>query len=316
MKAVTADLPTGEGWVYEPKWDGIRAIVEVAGGRTRLFTSNGRDKTAAFPELATLGAAMAPLDAVLDGEIVVLDKGGHPSFERLQRRIHITSASDAAGRVAKMPAALVLFDILRLDGRSTTGLPWNERRSLLESITGSFRLPTGVRLTPVFSDGGALLSTASTQNLEGVIAKRTSSHYAEGRRSRDWIKVKRWNRQEFVVGGWVEGHGTRGGQLGALMVGYHRQRRDPTLVYAGRVGSGFSSATLRDLRDRLARLHVTQSPFDPAPPPDRTRRFHWVRPHLVVEVNFGHWTDDGVLRHPVYLGLRDDVDPAVVTREP
>lgn len=316
MKAVTADLPDGEGWVYEPKWDGIRAIVEVAGGRTRLFTSNGRDKSAAFPELATLGSAMAPLDAVLDGEIVVLDEGGHPSFERLQHRIHITAASDAARRAAHMPAALVLFDILRLDGRSTTHLPWHERRSLLESVTGSFRLPAGVELTPIFSDGRALLNTARAQSLEGVIAKRTSSHYAEGRRSRDWIKVKRWHRQEFVVGGWAEGHGARGGQLGALMVGYHRRPGDHPLVYAGRVGSGFSSETLRHLHRRLGPLHVAECPFDPPPPPDRARRFHWVQPDLVVEVNFGHWTDDGVLRHPVYLGLRDDVDPTVVTREP
>jgi bifunctional non-homologous end joining protein LigD len=316
MKAVTAQLPTGEGWVYEPKWDGMRAIVEVTGGHAQVFTSNGRDATLAFPEVSALGSALAPLDAVLDGELVALDSQGHPSFERLQHRMHVTTATDAARRAAEVPVALILFDLLRLGEAWTTGLPWDERRSLLESVTGSIDLPPGVSVTPIFSDGAALLDSAGAQNLEGVIAKRTGSHYAQGRRSRDWVKVKVWRRQEFVVGGWAEGQGERARQLGALLVGYHRGDGEPRLTYAGRVGTGFDAATLRDLRRRLTDLAAAACPFDPPPPRDSRRLVHWVRPELVAEISFAHWTDDGYLRHPSYLGLRIDVDPSAVVREP
>jgi bifunctional non-homologous end joining protein LigD len=316
MKAVTAALPTGEGWVYEPKWDGMRAIVEVTDGRTQIFTSNGRDATLAFPEVSALGPALAPLDVVLDGELVALDARGHPSFERLQHRMHVTTATDAARRATEVPVALILFDLLQLGETWTTGLAWHERRSLLESVTGSVELPPGVSVTPVFSDGAALLNSAGAQNLEGVIAKRTGSHYAEGRRSRDWVKVKVWHRQEFVVGGWAEGQGERAGQLGALLVGYYRGDGEPRLTYAGRVGTGFDAATLWDLRRRLTDLATTECPFDPPPPRDSRRLVHWVRPALVAEVSFAHWTDDGYLRHPAYLGLRIDVEPSAVVREP
>jgi bifunctional non-homologous end joining protein LigD len=316
MKAVTAQLPTGEGWIYEPKWDGMRAIVEVTNGRAQIFTSNGRDVTLAFPELSGLGPALAPLDAVLDGELVALDDRGHPSFERLQHRMHVTTAADAARRAVDVPVALVLFDLLRLGGTWITGLPWHERRRLLESVTDSVDLPAGISVTPVFSDGSGLLNTASAQSLEGIIAKRTGSHYAEGRRSRDWVKVKVWHRQEFVVGGWAEGQGERAGHLGALLVGYYRRDGEPPLTYAGRVGTGFDAATLRDLRQRLTNLATAECPFDPPPPRDPRRLVHWVRPELVAEVSFAHWTDDGYLRHPAYLGLRIDVDPSAVVREP
>lgn len=316
MKAVTADLPTGAGWIYEPKWDGMRAIIEVTDGRAQVFTSNGRDATLAFPELTALGAALAPLDAVLDGELVALDEHGRPSFEQLQHRMHVTSAADAARRAAQVPVALVLFDILRLGERITTELPWHERRQLLESLVGSVQLPAGVRLTPVFSDGRTLLETTGQQALEGVIAKRTSSRYAEGRRSRDWVKVKRWHRQELVVGGWAEGQGERAGRFGALLVGYYQRPGSHGLTYAGRVGSGFSVDALDDLHGRLTDLATIECPFDPPLPRDPLRAFHWVRPDLVAEVNFAHWTDDGLLRHPVYRGLRNDVDPTNVVREP
>jgi bifunctional non-homologous end joining protein LigD len=313
MKATSGRLPVGPGWVYELKWDGMRAIIESTAGEVRIWSANGREATTTFPELATLGAALAHLDVVLDGEIVALDDEGNPSFDRLQHRMHVMSPVDALRRSAEVPVALVLFDVLQVGDRVTTALPWRDRRSLLESLTDD--LPAGVELARVFSDGPALLEGAKREGLEGVIAKRADAPYADGRRSQQWVKVKVQRRQELVIGGWADGQGNRAGFLGALLVGRHEPGH-PALRYAGRVGTGYTTQTLELLRDLLAPLASQTCPFDPPPPRERSRDAHWVRPELVAEVGFGNWTDEGLLRHPVYLGLRSDVDPADVVREP
>jgi len=313
MKATAGELPAGDGWVYEVKWDGMRAIVEVDDGHVRLQSANGRDVTVSFPELASLGPALGVGSAVLDGEIVAFDEQGRPSFSRLQQRMHVTDRRAAAARAEAAPCTLALFDLLALDGRSLVGLPWAERRRLLEELVEPgphWQVPT------VHDDGRALFDAATANDLEGIVAKRVDSIYRPGGRSREWVKVKVRRRQEFVVGGWAPGKGNRGGGIGGLLVGYHDEPGSPPLRYAGRVGSGLAQAELRELEDRFADMVVPECPFDPPPPRTHAVDAVWVRPELVVEVEYAEWTGDGRLRHPTYAGRRIDKDADQVTAAP
>jgi bifunctional non-homologous end joining protein LigD len=312
MKATTATLPSGDAWVYEVKWDGMRIVADVTPDGVRAWTANGRDASVTFPELDALAEALAPLDALLDGEIVALDDRGRPSFERLQQRMHVSSRAEAARRAADTPVGYVVFDMLRLGGHDLTGRPWHERRRLLEQIADD--LPPGVDVATVYDDGPGLLQAAQDQGLEGVVAKRTDSTYVPGARSRAWVKVKVRRHDELVVGGWSGGLGNREGGLGSLLVGYHATPGDGVLRYAGRVGSGFTAAELTRIERRLAALATDECPFDPPPPPLQGKGAHWVRPEVVVEVAYGEVTSEGRLRHPVYLGQRTDVDPDAVVR--
>ncbi|MDD9369026.1 MAG: non-homologous end-joining DNA ligase [Acidimicrobiales bacterium] len=314
MKATTGTLPTGDGWVYEIKWDGMRVLTDVSPDGVRAWSANGRDATASFPELDALSPALAPLDALLDGEVVALDDGGRPSFGRLQGRMHVSSRQESLRRAADIPVAYVVFDLLRLDGHDLTGRPWHERRRLLDQVADE--LPPGVEVAQVYDDGAALLDAADKRGLEGVVAKRTDAPYVPGGRSRSWVKVKVRRHDELVVGGWSGGAGNREGRLGSLLVGFHDRPGDTALRYAGRVGSGFSSAELDRIATRLAPLTTATCPFDPPPEPLHRRGATWVRPEVVVEISYGEWTSDGRLRHPVYLGVRLDVDPAAVVRPP
>jgi bifunctional non-homologous end joining protein LigD len=314
MKATSGTLPVGDGWAYEIKWDGMRVVTDVSPAGVRAWSGNGRDASASFPELDALAPALAPLDALLDGEVVALDARGRPSFGRLQGRMHVSSRSEAVRRAAEIPVAYIVFDLLRLGGHDVTKLPWLERRRLLEQLVDD--LPPGVDLAPVHDDGPGLLAAADTQGLEGVIAKRTDAPYLPGARTRSWVKVKVRRHDELVVGGWSGGAGNREGRLGSLLVGFHAAPGDGLLVFAGRVGSGFSSEELDRMAARLAPLAVDACPFDPPPPPLTRRGAHWVRPEVVVEIAYGEWTGDGRLRHPVYLGERTDVDAAAVVRAP
>jgi bifunctional non-homologous end joining protein LigD len=314
MKATSGSLPAGDGWVYEVKWDGMRVLTEVTPDGVRAWSANGRDAATSFPELAALAPALAPLDALLDGEVVALDAAGRPSFERLQRRMHVSSAAEAGRRAAETPVAYVVFDLLRLGGHDLTGRPWRERRRLLDQIADD--LPPGVDVAGVYDDGPDLLAAADQRGLEGVVAKRVDSTYVPGGRNRSWIKVKVRQHDELVVGGWSGGAGNREGRLGSLLVGFHQEPGDGVLRYAGRVGSGFTSAELDRVAARLAPLADGACPFDPPPPPLHRRGAHWVRPEVVVEIAYGEWTSEGRLRHPVYLGERTDVDAAAVVRPP
>ncbi len=323
MKATAGDLPTGDDWLHEIKWDGMRLIVSMeddGGGhpRVRLTSANGKDATASYPELDALGDALGVRSAVLDGEVVTFDDSGRPDFGRLQQRMHITDPRQAAERAAAVPAVLMLFDLLALDGTDVCDLPLTERRRLLEDLVEPgphWQVPTA------YSDGQALLDAATERHLEGVVSKRRTSRYRPGTRTKEWVKVKVRRRQEFVVGGWAPGEGGRGGRIGGLLVGYHDQ---PTSVdatpgplrYAGRVGSGLSDQEIELLGEHFARTAVDECPFDPPPPRLFARDAIWVQPTLVVEVAFAEWTSDGRLRHPSYAGRRNDVDPGVVTAEP
>jgi bifunctional non-homologous end joining protein LigD len=312
MKATTGTLPAGPGWVYEVKWDGMRVLADVTPDGVRAWSANGRDALVAFPELAALAPALAPLDALLDGEMVALDEWGRPRFERLQRRMHVSSAAEAARRSADTPVAYVVFDLLRLGGHDLTSRPWRDRRRLLEQIGDD--LPAGVDIATVYDDGPGLLTAADAQGLEGVVAKRTDASYVPGGRTRSWVKVKVRRHDELVVGGWSGGLGNREGGLGSLLVGFHATPPDGTLVYAGRVGSGFTATELLRMERRLDGLATEVCPFDPPPPALHRKGAHWVRPEVVVEVAYGEITSEGRLRHPVYLGERTDVDAGAVVR--
>jgi bifunctional non-homologous end joining protein LigD len=313
MKAVSGDLPADDGqWAYEIKWDGMRVLATLTGGRVRLVTSNGKDATARFPELGGLAEALAPVDAVLDGEIVAFDSSGRPDFGRLQHRMHLASPGDIDRLRATVPATYIVFDVLRIDGHDTTGLPYTERRRLLADLVPDgpcWQVPSHRT-----GDGDALLEAARERGLEGVVAKRLDSRYEPGRRSPAWRKVKVRCRQEFVVGGWWPGEGGRAGTIGSLVVGVHDEPGGP-LRYAGKVGTGFSQRELTRLQRLLDERAVTTCPFTPRPPAPVARHANWVEPELVAEIEFGEWTADGVLRHPSYLGLRDDKPATEVVRE-
>lgn len=315
MKATAGDLPTGDGWTYEVKWDGMRALAFVEGGRLRVQSANERDVTVSWPELAGLPDALPAVDVLLDGELVAVDERGIPSFGRLQQRMHIPVAAEAVRRAAEVPVSYVVFDVLHLDGHDLTGLPLSDRRRLLHQLVEP---AARWRCSPVHDDGAVLLEAADAQGLEGVVAKRDDSVYVPGGRVRTWRKVKVRRHQEVVVGGWLPGEGTRAGRIGALLVGvYDEPGAGGPLRYAGRVGTGFPEAELQRLAGLLAPLAVEDCPFDPEPPRlDLARGATWLRPELVAEVAYGEWTDDHRLRHPSYLGLRTDKDPDQVTREP
>lgn len=312
MKATAGDLPTGDEWWYELKWDGMRLIVTVAGDDVRLTSANGKDATASYPELAGLGAALGVSSAVLDGEVVAFDDQGRPDFGRLQQRMHVSNPRVAAEKAIEVPTVLALFDLLALDGQSLVDVPLADRRRLLESLVQPgphWQVPA------VHDDGEALLAAAEERGLEGLIAKKRGSRYAVGSRTREWIKVKIRRQQEFVVGGWAPGNGGRSSSIGGLLVGYHDGAGGP-LRYAGRVGSGLTETERRLLLDRFSTLAVDICPFDPPPPRMHAAGAVWLDPQVVVEVAYAEWTGDGRLRHPTYAGRRDDKDAADVTADP
>ena len=299
MLATSADrLPPGAGWVFEPKWDGFRAIVTLSGGEVTLTSRNGNDLTERFRDVARAAAAVVTTpDAVLDGEICVLDHEGRSRFSLLQ---------ESGGT-----AVLVLFDLLEVDSTAFVDEPLSERRKRLEGIVGP---SNEVFVSPQFDDGAALLAAARDQDLEGVVAKRVDSVYKPGRRSTDWHKLKLRQTQEVVIAGYTRGQGRRTGGFGALVAGVH----DAGLLrWAGNVGTGFSDSEIERLLLLLAPLERPDSPFAEAPKMPRVRRSDvtWVEPRLVAEVEFAEWTHEGRLRSPTYLRLQEDKAAPDVRRE-
>ena len=308
MLAVASAYPADEtAYAFEVKWDGIRALAHLKDGRVRLRTRNLNDVTDAYPELHDLPDLLAGRDAVLDGEIVAFDEKGMPSFQKLQGRLGVVASAVAKKRRNDAPVMYMVFDLLYLDGRDVTGLPYEERRGLLESL--DLHGPH-VQVSPSFRGQGKVL--LATPGLEGIVAKRLGSPYEAGARSRAWLKVKTQRRQEMVIGGWSAGRGARRGRIGALLLGVWDEPRGRRLLYAGSVGTGFSDEALDDL-ERLLRPFVMQaSPF--ATPVDK-KDVTFVEPRFVCEVEFTEWTGDGRLRHPSFKGLREDKDPRDVVRE-
>jgi bifunctional non-homologous end joining protein LigD len=299
MLARLSTLPRDEeGWGFEIKWDGIRALLYSERGRVRIESRNLKDISARWPELRGLGRELGARDAVLDGEIVTLDERGRPSFQLLQSRMHLGSESAVRRKMKETPAIYMIFDVLYLDGHSTMGLAYAERRELLEGLG----LEDSAWKTPAWheGEGSALLDAAVKQGLEGIVAKRLDSRYTPGARGGAWLKIKRQRSQELVIGGWVPGEGRRENRIGALLVGHYDGGK---LVYAGKVGTGFTEETLRMLGERLAPLERDTSPFGVGRPP---RNAVFVEPELVAEVEFTEWTKAGTVRHPSFKGLRED----------
>lgn len=309
MLATLVDrVPTDDrNWAYEFKWDGVRAVVFVEDASVCIQGRRENDVTDRYPELAGLRTALDGRAAVLDGEIVALTEEGRPSFQLLQRRMHVSSAGEARRRMAEVPAVFMAFDILSLDGRDTMADPYVERRRLLDGLglkAGWWQAPAAH-----VGNGAAVLEASRAARLEGIVAKRLDSRYEPGRRSRCWLKIKNTWSQELVIGGWQEGEGARTSHFGSLLIGYHES---DGLHYAGNVGTGFTDRTLADLHGRLQPLRRPTSPFvDLA----RAKRVVWVEPELVAEVEFREWTVDGRLRAPAFKGLREDKDPRSVVRE-
>ena len=295
--------PAGNDWFFEVKWDGVRALCFVDDGELRIYSRRGRRCERQYPELSVLPHSVAARQAVLDGEIAVLDSHGVSRFELIQPRIANSDPAAVARLAHNTPAVLFLFDILYLDGYDLRGVALSERRRALLAVL----TPGSVaRVSENFSgDGEELLGAARENGLEGIVAKRASSCY-ESRRSREWLKLKLVNEQEFVVCGFTEGEREH---FGSLVLGAYV---NGNLEWVGNVGTGFSAQSARDLLAKLQPMELDKSPFAARP---RIRGVTWVRPELVAMVKFSEWTREKRLRAPVFLGLRDDVPPAKVRRE-
>jgi bifunctional non-homologous end joining protein LigD len=304
MLATTGTLPRGPGWAYEFKWDGVRVISSFEGGAPRLYARSGTLVTAAYPEISGLSL---PAGSLLDGEMVVLDPAGRPSFTALAERMHVRDPRRAAQLAATLPVTYMVFDLLRYDGEELLALPYARRRERLEELDLSgphWMVP------PVFFDGPATEDAARENRLEGLVAKRLDTPYVPGLRSPDWIKIKFDRTGDYVIGGWRSG----ARRLGGLLVG--SPGPDGLLRFRGRVGGGISGASEQQLLSVLTPLATPASPFAAgAVPREDARGAHWVRPELVVEVRYGNRTPDGRLRFPRFMRLRPDKTPAECAEE-
>lgn len=300
------------GHLIEPKWDGVRVIVTVDGGRVRVASRNGRDVTSHYPELAALGPAMGGRSAVVDGEVVAFDAEGRPSFQVLQRRMHVRAPT--ADLLADVPVVAMFFDLLWLDGELLTGLPQRERRARLEELGLDGPCWHTTPLMPA-APLDELLRACGEIGMEGYIIKRGDAAYSPGRRSGAWVKLKCVNRRELVVGGWIGGQKGRSGSIGSLAVGIHGLDRGTggstgRLHYVGQVGSGLTEDWIRQLTKVFARLATDESPFV-----ERLVNVRFVEALLVAEVAYNEVTEGATLRQPSLQGFRTDVDPASIVAD-
>lgn len=287
MKATLGDLPGDDDrWAYEIKYDGYRTLAFVDAGAVRLQSTNLRDVTDTYPELAGLAAGVHADTAVLDGELVVLDDAGRPRFDLIQRHTR--------------PGVLFVFDVLRMGTHDTIGLPYEDRRRLLDQLVE----PGDHWSVPSYRIGGGaeLLAATGAQDLEGVMAKRLGSTYVPGKRSPNWRKIKHRRRVRVTVGGFTTGEGNRAGSFGSLLVG---RPTDAGLVFAGGVGTGFDQRRLEQLTARLRAITTSECPFTQLPPTSYRRHATWVEPALVAEIEIAEFTNDGLVRHASFIDLVD-----------
>ena len=291
--------PSGDEWFHEIKYDGYRIGARVRRGRVALYTRNGNDWTASFPDVADAVGRLRLDDALIDGEAAIVLPDGRTSFQAMQ------NAGANRGTLVYF-----VFDLLRLNGQSLETLPLEERKARLKKLVGAKK--TGrIRFSEhIDGNGEAFFEHACRAGLEGIVSKRRDQPYRAGRHG-GWLKTKCTKRQEFVIGGFTDPEGMRAG-LGALLIGYYEGDR---LVFSGKVGTGFTHKLALELRAKLDRLEQKTPPFTPPPPGSLGRHAHWVKPELVCEVEFTEWTTDGKIRHPSFQGLRADKKPGQVTRE-
>jgi bifunctional non-homologous end joining protein LigD len=302
LTALADAPPAGDEWLHEIKYDGYRIGCLIESGRVRLITRNGQNYTAALPEVVAAAKTLGASDALLDGEVVVLRPDGRASFTMLQQAL--------SGTGPRASLVYILFDLLRLDGASLAMVPLEERKARLQKLLAT---ATSSRLRfsdHVVGNGPTFYAEAERMGLEGIVSKRRNAPYSAGRRG-GWLKIKCPRRQPFVIGGFTD-RGNATGTVGSLLVGYYDDKR---LVFAGRVGTGFSSRLAQDLYARLSAAERPTSPFNPPPEPAMAKDAYYVTPTLVCDVSFTEWTGDERIRHPTFLGLREDVKPKSVTRQ-
>jgi bifunctional non-homologous end joining protein LigD len=304
MLATLTDRRDFDGdWLLERKLDGERCVARKSGHDVRLESRTGKDLTSTYPEVSAAVVAQPSRDLLLDGEVVAFD-GDQTSFTRLQQRLG--AARPSPKQVAEYPVVYCVFDLLEVDGVDLTDRPFIERRAkLTETIQPSAALH---HIEAWTDDAQGRFAAACRSGWEGLIAKRADAPYVAGR-SKNWLKLKCVWEQELVIGGYTDPTGSRT-DFGALLVGYYEKG---VLRYAGKVGTGYTNATLHQLGARLRKLEADESPFVDARPIPRGT--HWTRPELVAQIGFAEWTNDARLRQPRFLGLRDDKDPAEVVRE-
>jgi bifunctional non-homologous end joining protein LigD len=313
MKALGADTVPAGSWQCEIKFDGFRAVAVLNGGSVELWSRNRKSLAADFPEVVEELKKLRCSDAVIDGEIVALDEKGRSRFQLLQNR---------GSKQADSSIIYYVFDVMRRNGESLVGLPLHERRKILTALMG--KSSRHVQESPAFNvEPAELFAVAKKNGLEGIIAKKPDSLYESDRRTGAWLKCKVIAEQEFVVGGFSPPRRSRE-HFGAILVGYHKGKK---LLYAGKVGTGFNRKQLAALHEKFMRAKSTTCPFDNLPLERRPRhgtgmtsaemrKITWLKPSLVAQVKFAEWTGDGLLRQPVFLGLRDDKSQARVLREP
>ncbi len=294
-------------WIFETKWDGFRAVCFIQNGRARFVSRNELDMTHQYPELVDVGNQVDAREAILDGEIVALDRDGMPRFQLLQPRVGRKKKSDIEELLGKGKIVYLAFDLLYVDGYDLMSCPVVERKAALERI---LRPASFIEFSEhIVGDGEAFFAQIEKFRLEGMMAKRATSHYVQ-RRSSDWLKVKTVERSEVVVAGYTAPRGSRS-HFGALVVGLYR---DHKLHYVAHVGGGFNQRTLEKIYKFMQPLKVKKSAF--VDPPKTNEPVQWLKPKLVAEVKFSEWTADGHLRHPVFVGLREDKRPDQCRFEP
>jgi len=298
-------------WFFEHKIDGMRIIAIKNGNKVKLLTRNNKDKVKQFPEIVVAIKKLSPKQLVLDGEIVAFRKG-LSSFQALQPRIGQTNPHEIAKLLKTVPVSYLAFDLLNYDGKDWETKPLLERKEKLRIILKPdppYTPRALYYLAPLTSDGVALFKKAKQKHWEGIVGKKIDSRYQEGKRGNDWVKIKTHNQQEFVIGAHTPGRGKAKATFGAVLVGYYKDKK---LIYAGKVGTGFTEAERKDLKKRFASIKSVQSPFaGELNMPDVI----WLKPRLVGEFAFGEWTKDNILRQPVYMGLRADKAPKSVIKE-
>ena len=323
MLAKPGEVPESDSgeWAYEVKWDGIRALGYADRGKWSMLSRRQEDVSARYPELEAIANSLEQHAAILDGEVVALDDKGRPRFQLIQSRMGLSSPAAVKAKMQQQPVDYVIFDLLHLDGRCVRDLSYLQRRELLEGLglDGPRWSVPRYRL-----DGGVdLLEAARRQGLEGVVSKRTDSPYRPGKRTGEWIKTRVRKRQEFVIGGYLPGEGSRAKRVGSVLVGYYDRRRSElrkgqkqVLHFAGGVGSGLKESDLAFLTKELRKRERPDTPFDVGHPTGPKARFAvWCEPELVGVVSWTEWTNQGTLRQPAFKGMRNDKDPREVVKE-